>query len=703
MVPAEWPYLSVLLPDLLGSPPVGNERETEQLVLRAFTAFVQTIADMAPVAILLDDLHWADASSLNLLLHLARHTRSSRILLLGTYRDLDVGRHHPLEDAIRDLTREDLMERVTVRRLERDDTCRLIAATLGIGLPPPAFVELIHDRTDGNPFFVQQVVRELAEHGKVPASSDVWDDHRLKTIEVPESIRSAVGRRLSRLSPDAQEILRVGSVLGRTMSFDELVALSGRSEDVVDARIVEAKRAGLVQEIGPDLYSYNHSLTQQTLYEELSPRRKRKLHLTAGEVIERLPERKREARTAELARHFLDGGDTERAFTYAVQAGTAAEVVAGHSEAEWYYRTAVDLAEEMDNALHTAEALEKHGHVLSLLGRVDDAITSLERAARVYHEQGMRDNEAYIIAALCEVSFAAGQTEAIIERAREARASIEEQGGPLVTLGRLYLAEGYYLWSQEDVEGMRSLLPRLLEVAHEAGDMELLLETLIAASTGLRLVGDVDEALQMLAEGAALAEAAGNLYWQTIAHMAQGETHVMLGQLPAAVPIFRRMHELAGRLHNPIWLAYAKAQLSWALRLSGEWEAAEREVESVTQLAAQAGPSWGSFRAPLAAGELYLLQGRSTEAEQVLHRAWKIAENGHDTQWQSLALSALADLEILRGDPGAALAWLDMMSEVTADASSRGWALLGRDQPDEAEAIGRRILDAYFRMRARDA
>jgi tetratricopeptide (TPR) repeat protein len=126
--------------------------------------------------------------------------------------------------------------------------------------------------------------------------------------------------------------------------------------------------------------------------------------------------------------------------------------------------------------------------------------------------------------------------------------------------------------------------------------------------------------------------------------------------------------------------------------LSGEWEAAEREVESVTQLAAQAGPSWGSFRAPLAAGELYLLQGRSTEAEQVLHRAWKIAENGHDTQWRSLALSALADLEILRGDPGAALAWLDMMSEVTADASSRGWALLGRDQPDEAEAIGRRIL-----------
>lgn len=692
-VPAEWPYLSVLLPDLLGPAPAGNERETEGLVLRAVTAFVRTIAEMAPVAILLDDLHWADASSIKLLLHLARHTRSSRILLLGTYRDVEVGRHHPLEDAVGDLTREDLMERIAVRRLDPDDTRRLIAATLGVGLPPPVFAELIHDRTDGNPFFVQQVIRVLAEQEGVSNPGDAWNDRRLEAIEVPESIRSAVGRRLSRLSPEAQEILHVGSVLGRSLSFDDLVTLSRRSEDVVDAGIVEAERAGLVGESDPDIYTFNHALTQRTLYEELSPRRRRKLHLAAGEAIERLPERKREGRTAELARHFLEGGDTERAIAYAMQAGMGAEAVAGYAEAAWYYRTAVDLAGDLDNALQKADALDKYGRVLSLLGRVHDAVTSLEHAAQIYGDQGLRDDEAGIIATICEVSFTEGRAGAVVERVRQARRSLEERGGSPSILGRLYLAEGFYLWSQQDVEGLQSLLRPFLDVVRRAGDEEVLLQALIAASTILRLSGDVDEGLQMLAEGAALAEAAGNLYWQMMAHMAQGETHLLLGQLTAAAPALRRMYDLAERLHNPIWLAYAKAQLSWALRLNGDWDGAEREGEAAMAWASQAGLSWGGFFASLRTGELYLRQGRSIEAEGVLQGAWKIAESGHDTQWQELALSALADAEILRGNPDGALAWLDTKPERTADATSRGWALLSRDRPEEAEAIVRGMLE----------
>ena len=142
-VPVRWPYLCRLLPDLRSEtlPPTANSPEEQQRLFRAVAGFLQAVAAKVPVAILLDDLHCADGASLELLQHLARHTRADRILLVGTgTRDAEVSRHHPLEAALRELIREDLVDRIPIRRLEAEGAAKMIAVTLGDGdASPPSW------------------------------------------------------------------------------------------------------------------------------------------------------------------------------------------------------------------------------------------------------------------------------------------------------------------------------------------------------------------------------------------------------------------------------------------------------------------------------------------------------------------------------------------------------------------------------------
>jgi class 3 adenylate cyclase len=226
-IPRRWPSLARLLPEGTGAPPPESlhGEEDQQWLFRAVTYLLATIAETTPIAILLDDLHWADDSTLKLLQHLARYTRSLRILLLGTYRDVDVHRQHPLERVLLDLGREGLVEEIPIHRLDRTDTAALMEEILGHDEKLSELVDLVHERTGGNAFFVQEMVHALVENGSVYRVDGRWELRRIEEMEVPKSIRSVIGQRLSRLDERAQEILREASVLGQEFPFDDLLTL----------------------------------------------------------------------------------------------------------------------------------------------------------------------------------------------------------------------------------------------------------------------------------------------------------------------------------------------------------------------------------------------------------------------------------------------------------------------------------------------
>ena len=485
-LPRRWPHLSRLIPDLnLETPPSGpNAQEEQQRLFRAVTGFLQAIAAEVPVALLLDDLHAADGASLELLQHLARHTRADRILLLGTYRDVEVSRRHPLEAVLRDLTREELVERVAVRRLEEPGTAELIGTTLGERNLSGQLVGLIYQRTEGNPFFVQQLLRFLVERGDVYQEEGHWSQRELEKVEVPESVRSVIGQRLARLRETTQEILQDASVLGQTFGFEALSQLGGRKEEEVEAALEEARSTGLVREAGTDTYAFDHALTQQALYTELPGRRKRRLHLAAAEAMERSSQESRSRHSAELAWHFLEAAHEERALPYAIAAGDEARAIFANREAERHYTTALEIAVHSGDHVHEAETLARRARLFLGMFQGKAALADYERLLEGSRKRGDRDQELAAMLGVAEASYVAALDETErdrISRCREmyeaayalARELNDQRAMVRALVGTRWFAD---FWP-ELRERARANLEEALAISRRIGDEDLIIDS----------------------------------------------------------------------------------------------------------------------------------------------------------------------------------------------------------------------------------
>ena len=485
-VPVRWPHVGRLLSDAgFEIPPPGpNSQEEQQRLFRAITGFLQAIAAEMPVALLLDDLHWADGASLELLQHLARHTRADRILLLGSYRDVEVSRRHPLEAALRELAREELLERIGIRRLAARGTSELIADILGERNVSVQLVDLIHQRTEGNPFFVQHLLRFLVERGDVYQAEGHWAERGLAKIEVPESVRSVIGQRLARLSESTQEILQDASVLGQTFGFDGLSQLGDRREEQLEAALEEAGSTGLVREAGTDTYAFDHALTQQVLYTEVPGRRKRRLHLAAAEGLERLPQESRARHSAELAWHFLEAAAEDRALPYAIAAGDEAKAVFANREAERHYTNALEIAEHVGDQLRQGQILARRARLFLGMFEGKSALKDYERSLESSRRQGDREQELAGLLGVAEASYvvALDETERDqISRCREtyeaAYALAQELNDQRAMVRALVGTRWFADFWPEYRERARGNLEEALTISRHIGDEDLIIDS----------------------------------------------------------------------------------------------------------------------------------------------------------------------------------------------------------------------------------
>ena len=264
--------------------PLHAEPETERYRLfEAVRELLTAISDAAPVVLVLDDLHWAARPTLALLSHLVRRAEQARFLIVGAYRDTDLGRTDPLADVLADLRRLSGTERLALGGLDEAGVVGFIEALIGHPLDEDALVyaQAVWNETEGNPFFVGEVMRHLAETGAVVESDGRWRVVRpLDELGIPESVREVVGRRLSHLTETANEVLATAAVIGREYDISLLTeVVSAGADDVLDA-IEQAEAAHLVvaRRGRPGIYAFAHALVRSTLYEELPSTGRLRLH-----------------------------------------------------------------------------------------------------------------------------------------------------------------------------------------------------------------------------------------------------------------------------------------------------------------------------------------------------------------------------------------------------------------------------------------
>ena len=341
---------------------LGGDPEGERL--RLFGAVQQLLSDLGasrPVVLVLDDVHWAAAPTLLLLRHLMRDPRPVPLLVVATYRNTDLGRTHPLADVLADLRRDPRVERISLGGLGSFDVIAYLDALAGepLGAPGVDLAAALHLETEGNPFFLGQVLRHLVEVGVLAQVDGHWTATApIEEIGLPEGVREVVGRRLSRLSESANRVLATAAVIGRDFELGLLEAVAGESDrdGVLDA-LDEAVAARLVGEPGaPGMFSFSHALVRQTLLVELSAARRARLHRKVGEALAQAPG----VAPAAVAHHLCAGISSDSAEAAVRWTCEALEESWRRTDFEagmdlgWRALQALDLVEPTARDLHAA-------------------------------------------------------------------------------------------------------------------------------------------------------------------------------------------------------------------------------------------------------------------------------------------------------------------------------------------------------------
>jgi class 3 adenylate cyclase/tetratricopeptide (TPR) repeat protein/putative sterol carrier protein len=387
-----------LLDHIPGLPsPVGSDSDTERWRLfDAVASWLRALSRERPVLLLLDDLHWASRPTLQLLSHVLRHGSGDRLMVLATYRDTELRRTHPLAEALADLRLRVGVERVALKGLSEDQVVDLLSTQAGhdIGDQGRQLAKVIWDETSGSPFFVGEVVRNLAESGRIYEVEGRWElDGNVTTLGIPEGVREVIGRRISRLSTPANEALTVASVIGAVFDRAVVEAAGGGSGEELEEALDEAVEAAVLEELAghPGGYRFAHTLVRSTLYEELRVARRVRLHARVAEAIETVFRHRLDDRLPDLAVHYAaaaPAGFADKAIEYAMRAADRAARVGAYDEVARFCELGMDTAELSGNDAAACDLLIAAGTARLRSGVPLKAREDFERAAELADELG---------------------------------------------------------------------------------------------------------------------------------------------------------------------------------------------------------------------------------------------------------------------------------------------------------------------------
>lgn len=680
--------LARLMPEL--SPLAGGDAEhlsedpdvRRYLMFEAVLALLRIACDEAPVLLVLDDLHWADRPTLQLLRHVVRAHGDAPLLIVGSYRELDRTTDHPLAELLADLRRDRLFSRLSLEGLDRPDVAALIASHAGHAVPA-GLVETVHAETEGNPFFVEEVVRHLLESGIVASGEEGWTSPlRPEEVGVPEGVREVILRRAARLPETCRVVLSQASVLGREFGFELLHAMSGLDEESVMTALEEGLAARLIIETDAGAkHAFTHALVRETLYGDLSAPRRQRLHARAAAAIESSRTPDANESIAALAVHYRLAGpmvDAAKAIEYSLRAGEHARQLHAWEEAAAHWDGAEQLMRSAGyDAVGRARLLMALADLSAVIGDLARQIGYLERALALWSELGDQERAAHVHSRL-------GQARSLIDsiygehldighafRHFDAAREVLDRGPVRKARGHLETGIATALTYALRIEDGIEAASRGMEIAEQVGD-----EALWAGATEAygwhKIVGG------QLAEGFAAIEqafaVADRRRWPFLAWMActiRGQMTWGLGDPDAAQVWFERGRELPyagktsfrqenadgiGRCHvsrgelatarrllsdaRPTWITHSLQPLVdlW----DGNWERVDALAGHVLQTSRRTGNRWDQWASHHLAARVLELSDNPARAADELERARVIVQDGGARYFELWVLPDLA-------------------------------------------------------------
>jgi hypothetical protein len=612
------------------SPATADAEEDRYRLYQAVASFLRSAATVQPLVLVLEDLHDADLGTLDLLLHLSRNLVGARLLILGTYRDIEVDRAHPLSATLADLRRSTSFERILLRGLTADEVQRMLSQLSGQDAAW-GLSEAVHRQTEGNPLFIQEVLRYLVEEGLVRREAGGWRRASSETpleLGIPEGLRDVIGKRLARLSPECNRLLATASVIGRDFTLATVQRVAGQHLEALSATLQEAVRTAVLTEqerVGVVQYRFAHAFFRQTLYEELGAARRIQVHQQVARALEEQYTTRLQDHAAELAEHFAhssDRADLAKSVQYAELAAERAMSVYAYGEAVRHLEQALDVQEVLDPddqakrcdlLLALGEAMLAGGDLLPLIEQVAPQSLALAKEAG----DSLRASHA------CRLALSAIQgqegTSAVNSPGFRAWADEADRYAASNSADRVSAdthRASLLSFSDRAEEGW-ALLQRARVLAEALGDEQALapvfvwtlINTWLPESQPVRLQV-ATEALRRIAAGAAFPS-------QIASSLVFGAAHVFVawGDRERAEQAAKLAEELAGRTRRVQATLHAAELHIVLLGLSGELEAATRAAEELRLSSERLGaPGFGRNLARRSTLWPLLHLGRANEA-----------------------------------------------------------------------------------------
>jgi DNA-binding SARP family transcriptional activator len=652
---------------------IEAEQERNRL-FEAVSRFLQGLAQLQPVVLLLDDTHWADPSTLALLAYLAHALQRARLLVVCTYRGAEIT--PALERLLQALSREGPLTRLSLRRLEPGEVAALAqAVTCQASL---SFAAWLYHESEGNPYFIREIVAYLLEAGLVQRGVDGWQTDlqqwtaTLPAAPLPASIQDLIRARLQRTSETARQLLDVAAIVGRDFDFATLERASGQAADPSLDALDELLHAQLVRQTSKAAapYEFTHIKIRDVILKEMSLARQQILHRRVGEALEvtqreRLPEL-----AGALAEHFRACGDGPKAARYARIAGDHARAVLALPEAVAFYSAALEARAHLSEP-EAARLYAAQGEAYRALGQSARSVESFAQALALWEKSGDRER-------MAAMHFEMGNSYLFLNSAQQAHAHAQAGLRALDGLARpdeRLVAQGQVLWGNalsiegKDFAEARAHLQQGVASFTRAGDLAGLVQAHFTLGNVAAQEGALEQAVGYFEQTVDDAVRANDTVMEALACNNAAHHHLLLGHVETAHALAQRGLALAEghTLYSVLVYLYgtlgdiraseqqwdqAEAWLQKGLALAEQLNSAERRadylaklaevaygreqyplavehLQAATRLADEQGARYASAQYHLRLAALLAEQGAAAEAKPHLQRGRQIAREGH--------------------------------------------------------------------------
>jgi tetratricopeptide (TPR) repeat protein len=653
--------------------PLSPEHSRDRL-FEAVSQFITNISRETPLLVILDDLQWTDQSSILLLHYLARGVYRAPLLLLGAYRETDIDDKHSLSSVLAELNRERLLQSVPLKRLSFDDVVEMMRRILEQDDVPREFCELVYAKTQGNPFFVEEVISSLKEEEVIYRGKNEWKFKEVSKIEFPETVKSVIKKRLSRLDDESQRVLSLASFVGKDFTFAALSAITGLENDKLLEMMDGLLKAGFVKHTvirGEDICSFADIIVRDVVHEEVGPFKRKKLHGVVGEALEKVYAEKIDEHFGELALHFLESGDKEKALSYFSKAAEKALKVYANNEAVSYFQSALRLLEDKKDELREkGRILETLGDIKGIVGEHDACMKYWNEALLLRKQLDEKEKVSRLHRKIANVLWEQiGDTEKSEEHYGEALKILEAEPES-VELASLYEDMAHMYYRIGDMAKALSWAEKALELAKKLNAHEVVASSYASLGTIHGFAGEKKKSFECLEK--ALKIALDNGYMET-ALRAQNN---IAGALPTEeneriFEAYEKGYELAKKVGHITYQSWIGLILAWTYIGIGDMNKALLFAEESVALDRKAGNMTHLSMSMDALGLVYQILGEWDKSEQYHKEASSISQRLKD--WQAINFSHWTPgwLHLEKGEHAKARESLEKACEICEKAGAK--------------------------------